>query len=282
MNSAARRRPEEWTPADGAVAECRLSGDPGQVYYLCLPRELRADAPVLVCVHGISRNAKEHMWHLAPRGRERGVVVIAPVFPPAEFPDYQRLGRAGRGRRADLALRGILAEVRRRAGVTGDRIHLFGHSGGGQFVHRYVMAYPAEVARFVVSAAGWYTQPDPDRRYPLGIGPDPLLPDLDFDPDAFLRVAGCVLVGERDTRRGRTLRTAPPVDATQGRTRIERAGRWTEAMNRAAARRGLPPPVDLHVLPLAGHRFAEVVTRGGAPERVFACLFGPSAAAGAA
>ena len=282
MTLAVRRRLVDWGPDDGAVAECRLNGDPRQIYYLCLPREVRANSAVLVCVHGISRNAEEHMWHFVPRGRERGMVVVAPVFPAAEFPDYQRLGRAGRGRRADLALREILEEVRQRVGVSIDRVDLFGHSGGAQFVHRYVMAYPAGVARFVVSAAGWYTQPDPDLPFPLGIGRDPLLPDLDFDPDAFLRVPGCVLVGERDTRRGRSLRTTPPVDAAQGRTRLERAERWAEAMNRAALQRRLPPAVDLHVLPRSGHRFAEVATRGGAPERVFACLFGPTAAAGAA
>ncbi len=282
MTLVVRRWPAERTPADGVVAECRLSPDPTQTYYLCLPLSLRTDAPVLVCVHGISRNAEEHMRHLAPLAQQRGVVVVAPLFPQAEFPDYQRLGRTGHGRRADFALHEILAELRRSAGVAVDRIYLFGHSGGAQFVHRYVMANPAEVARFVVSAAGWYTYPDPDQPFPLGIGPSPLLPDLHLDPDTFLRVAGCVLVGEGDTRRGRSLRTAPLVDAKQGRTRIERALRWAEAMNREAARRGLPPPVDLHVLPQAGHRFADVATRGGAPERVFDCLFGPMAAAGSA
>ncbi len=282
MTPAAGRRLGQGTPAVGAVVECRLAGDSRRSYYLGVPRGLRADAPLLVCVHGISRNAEEHMRHFAPLAQRHGVVVVAPLFPQPEFGDYQRLGRAGHGMRADVALHEILADAQRRTGVAADRVHLFGHSGGGQFVHRYVMANPAGVARFVISAAGWYTHPDPDRPFPLGIGPTPLLPDLDFDPDAFLRVAGCVLVGERDTRRGRALRTTPLVDAMQGTTRLERARRWAEAMNREAARRGLPSPVDLQVLPRAGHRFADVATRGGAPERVFACLFGAMAATGAA
>ncbi|HVB67067.1 MAG TPA: hypothetical protein VNE67_04315 [Acetobacteraceae bacterium] len=277
MTLEGHRRSAQWAQADGAVVECQFAGDPRQAYYLCLPSGLRADAPVLVCVHGISRNAEEHIRYFAPLAQQRGVVVVAPLFPRAEFPDYQRLGRAGRGRRADLALHDILAEVHRRASVAVDKVYLFGHSGGAQFVHRYVMANPAGVAGFVISAAGWYTHPAPDLPFPFGIGPDPLLPDLHFDPDAFLRVPGCVLVGERDTRRGRSLRTAAPIDAAQGRTRLERAGRWAEAMNRAAVQRRLPPPLDLHVLPRSGHRFAEVATRGGAPGRVFDCLFGPAA-----
>jgi poly(3-hydroxybutyrate) depolymerase len=268
----------EWSRTDRAVAQYRTRGGAIEAYYLCLPPGRRAGAPLLVCVHGISRNAGEHMRHFAPLAQERGVVVVAPLFPQSEFPDYQRLGRAGHGRRADLALHEVLAELGEDAGVTAERIYLFGHSGGGQFVHRYVMANPARVARFVVSAAGWYTSPDPDRPFPFGIAPDPLLSDLDFDPGAFLRVPGTVLVGERDTGRGRSLRTAPLIDATQGRNRVERAREWVKAMNREAARRGLPPPIDLQVLPSAGHRFADVATRGGAPERAFACLFGAGAA----
>jgi poly(3-hydroxybutyrate) depolymerase len=268
--------------AGGAIIERRPAGGALTAYYLCLPRGRGAGAPLLVCVHGISRNAEEHMRHFAPLAQAHGVALLAPLFAQPEFPDYQRLGREGRGRRADLALCAILAALHREEGVADDRIYLFGHSGGGQFVHRYVMANPARVARFVISAAGWYTYPDPDRPFPIGIGPDPLLPDLRFDPDSFLRVGGCVLVGEGDTKRARSLRTGPMVDAMQGTNRVERARRWAEAMNREAARRGLPPPVELHVLPSAGHRFADMAMRGGAAERAFAYLFGPMAAGEAA
>lgn len=277
MNRTVEPRLAERAEFDGATVERRLPGAALPAYYLCLPPDRAAGAPLLVSVHGISRNAEEHVRHFAPLARERGVALAVPLFPPSEFPDYQRLGRTGRGRRADMALHEVLAALRREVGAAADRIYLFGHSGGGQFVHRYAMAYPAEVARFVVSAAGWYTHPDPDRPFPLGIGPDPLLPDRHFDPDAFLRVRGCVLVGEGDVRRTRSLRIGPEVDAMQGDNRVERARHWVAAMNRAAARRGLPPPLDLHVLPSAGHRFADMALRGGAAARAVAFLFGPTA-----
>lgn len=268
--------------AAGAIIARRPAGGALPACYLCLPRARRTQAPVLVCVHGISRNAEEHARHFAPLAEAHGVVVVAPLFAPPEFADYQRLGREGRGQRADLALHALLAALHREEGVAEARIHLFGHSGGGQFVHRYVMANPDRVARFVVSAAGWYTQPDADHPFPLGVGANPLLPDLHLDPDAFLRVPGCVMVGQGDVRRGRSLRTGPVVDAVQGANRVERARRWVAAMNRAAVRRGLPTPIDLHVLPAAGHRFAAMAARGGAVAHAFACLFGPAAAGEAA
>lgn len=262
----------------GGPAEWNRRGCGVEVYSLDLPPDRKARAPLLVCVHGISRNAEEHLRHFAPLARKRGIAVAAPLFREPEFPDYQRLGRTGRGRRADQALDALLAELRAEGGVDAERIYLFGHSGGGQFVHRYVMANPARVARFVVSAAGWYTHPDAARAFPLGIAPNPSLPDVSFDPDAFLRVRGTVLVGEGDIRRSRSLRTGPMVDAAQGRNRIERARRWVEAMNEAARRRGLPPPLDLELLPSAGHRFADMAARGGVAAQAFRCLFGREAA----
>ena len=122
---------------------------------LLLPEIVQADTPLLVVVHGISRNAAEHLDRFAPLARAAGVAVLAPLFEAATFPDYQRLGARGRGRRADLALRARLDAIRREIGLSPRRIHLFGHSGGGQFVHRYAMAYPEQVAGYVVSAAGW-------------------------------------------------------------------------------------------------------------------------------
>ena len=268
----------ERAEADGGIVDWRFLGRSSEAYYLCLPLVRDALAPLLVCVHGISRNAEEHIRHFAPLAQRCGIAVAAPLFQECEFPDYQRLGRSGRGRRADRALNEMLAELRANAGVDAERIYLFGHSGGGQFVHRYMMANPERVARFVVSAAGWYTYPDSGRAFPLGIAPDPLLPDVTFDPDAFLRVCGTILVGEGDIGRSRSLRTGPVVDADQGRNRIERARRWVEAMNDEAIRRGLPPPLDLIVLPAAGHRFIDMATRGGVAERAFQCLFGTEAA----
>lgn len=278
MKEAVAGREPRRARADATIAKRRTRSGSMTAYYLCLPSHLRARAPLLVCVHGISRNAAEHMRHFAPLAAERGVTVVAPLFSEPDFPDYQRLGRKGRGRRADLALHEVLAELAECDGVGAEKIHLFGHSGGGQFVHRYVMANPARVARFVVSAAGWYTYPDRERPFPFGIASSPFLPDLAFDPEAFLRVPGTVFIGERDLGRGRSLRTTPLIDRAQGRNRVERAQAWVRAMNDEAARRGLPRPLDLQLLPSARHRFADVAGAGGAPARAFQCLFGAQAA----
>src|SRR5262245_20073214 len=86
-------------------------GHPGQEYFVYVPESARECAPVLVAVHGISRNAHQLTELFSAFCEPRGVVLVAPYFPPEPFRDYQRLGRSGRGPRADAALHAILEEI---------------------------------------------------------------------------------------------------------------------------------------------------------------------------
>lgn len=145
----------------GRVLHRRLSADPRQQYFVSLPRRIAHGVSLLVCVHGISRNAEEHAAAFAERAANRGLVVVAPLFERERFPDYQRLGRRGRGARADLALDAIVSEVGATAGVDVERFYLTGFSGGAQFAHRYAFAFPHRVAALALAAADWYTFPRP-------------------------------------------------------------------------------------------------------------------------
>ena len=148
-----------------------LTSDPGQEYMVYVPSSGGHDAPVVVSVHGISRKADEHARLLSAYCEIHRAVLVAPLFDADQHPDYQRLGREGRGKRADLALNQMISEVAAATGAQADRFHLFGFSGGAQFAHRYTMAHPHRVARAVFASAGWYTMPDPTKRFPRGIRP---------------------------------------------------------------------------------------------------------------
>ncbi len=252
-----------------------LAGAEGVGYYLFLPAEMRAGAPLLVSVHGISRNAREHVHAFAAEAEARGVAILAPLFDKTNFRGFQRLWPSPRegGLSSERALCAMLDDARAQAGVADERIHLFGHSGGAQFAHRFAMVHPERVVRYAVSAAGWYTMPDLARAYPYGMKPGRRVPaDARFDIDAFLRIPACAYVGERDTIRDRALNTAPAIDSHQGTSRLERAESWIAAMTTAARWRGLETPFALHVLPDSGHDFADMV-RAGLAEAAMRCLF---------
>ena len=216
--------------------------DPTQECFVYLPGSGGDQAPVFVAVHGISRNAGEHAELFAPYCEDHDVALVAPLFDGEQGKDYQRLGRLGRGARADRALESILEEIELMTGAVATPLHLFGFSGGAQFVHRYTMAHPHRVARAVIASAGWYTFPDARKRYPYGIRASRDLPDVRFDPEEFLQVPMTVIVGDRDIT-DEDLRRTKRVNRQQGGTRLDRARNWVDAMHGAARAYHLDPIV---------------------------------------
>ena len=258
----------------GEVLEMRLSSDTDFEYFAYLPHSAPRHAPILITVHGISRNARQQAEMMAELAECYGVALIAPLFRRRRFPGYQRLEADAHGSRPDVLLRQTLREFAQRSGASDRRLFLFGFSGGAQFVHRWVMRSPQRVSGYVLGAAGWYTFPDQESRYPHGLRGNHGLAMPALDADAFLRVRGLTVVGEFDRHRDRSLRSSRRVVERQGATRLERGRRWVAAMNEAARERGLPEPLSFKLLPAVPHCFALSMRRGEMGEQVFRFLFG--------
>lgn len=247
--------------------------DSAQHYFIYVPSSGGDQAPVFVTVHGLSRNAHDHARMFASHCEEVGAVLIAPLFLAERSRDYQRLGRLGRGSRADLVLESILEEVSLMTGAATAPIHLFGFSGGAQFAHRFAMARPHRVARAVIASAGWYTFPDARKRYPYGIRASRDLPDVRFDPEEFLQVPITVIVGDQDTTTV-DLRKSKRVNRQQGENRVERGRNWVSAMQAAARAHHLDPLVTIEPIAGGDHSFTTLMRTGGLGDRVIAALFG--------
>jgi pimeloyl-ACP methyl ester carboxylesterase len=224
-------------------------------------------APVLVVVHGISRNAREQVEAFGERAARLGMVTVGPLFSRRHFPGYQRLGHSRRGLESapHVALEAILTEVAETTGADTSRVFLFGFSGGAQFAHRFTMRYPERVRSLVAASAGWYTFPDVEEPFPRGLGPTPLAAGT--DPQRFLRVPTLVLVGEGDEHRDHALNTSRALDLQQGRTRVERGRRWRDAMLQVARRSRIEARLDFTVMSGCGHDFGDCVARGALVER---------------
>ncbi len=63
----------------GAVVKRALHADPELLYFLYWPKRAQVDAPILVTVHGISRNAFEQMTAFAELAERHGIV-LGPLF----------------------------------------------------------------------------------------------------------------------------------------------------------------------------------------------------------
>lgn len=236
-------------------------GSPAREYFLYAPHSAHAGSPVIVLAHGITRNASEHVFRFRHAADSSGAILLAPLFAKHRYGQYQQVVDGRRGIRADLALFDMLDAVASQTGVSVERIHLFGFSGGAQFAHRFMMLHPERVAAVAIAAAGWYTLPVPSLQYPFGIGTHPLAGGS-FAPDRFLRVPRHVLVGEQDIARDDALRMHPDIDRLQGENRLARARCWFDLMQREAHQRGeATVRSSFTILPGAGHSFTEAAQR---------------------
>lgn len=259
----------------GKVCIRALRTDPSLEYLAYFPKSARHNSPILAYIHGLSGNFHKQAKAFLSFCESYSIILVAPHYSEEQHTDYQRLGRLGKGQRADIFLNRCLAEVTSLTGADSTKINLLGYSGGAQFAHRYLMAHPHRVLRAVVVSAGWYTYPDTRVKFPYGIRSSRKLPGVIFNPEDFLRVPVTVMVGEQDvTQNG--LRNNPELDEQQGNDRVQRARKWVATMRMAAEVYGIKSCVNYIEVPTVGHSFLELCQNGALAEQAFSVLFGAS------
>lgn len=170
------------------------------------PGDAGCDAPVVMVMHGVTRDAWMYMESWVGLAERYGFVLVVPEFPRDDWPTSRQynLGNVRTRAGEDLnkaawtftAVDTVFDAVRRHCALSTSKFHLYGHSAGAQFVHRYVLhTGGARVAAAAAANAGWYLTPDRGAKFPYGIA------DVDLDADtlsAALATPMTVLLGERD------------------------------------------------------------------------------------
>ena len=242
-------------------------------YIVYIPKEKKNIPRIMYSIHGISRNAEEHIAGFIPQAERYGAVIIAPLFPKTNFPRYQQLGTSVNQQRADMAFNQVLQDAHEWLQIAPPPMHMFGFSGGGQFVHRYAMFYPKRVARMVLAAPGWYSFPDPERKYPFGIKSSCDWPNLTFAMESFLQIPTLVMVGEEDDLRDADLNKTRAIDSFQGLNRVERAERWTAAARALGRSYDISTDFRLELVPNASHAYSSYLAHPPFAENIFSFLF---------
>ncbi len=226
------------------------------------------DATPLIALHGISRNARALWEAFAPGAQASGRAMLVPRFDAANWPQFQRISKA----RPDLALLDLIQH----SALNGQRLDLFGFSGGAQLAHRFAMLYPHRVACLHLAAPGWYCLPDLQKAWPQGLchAARPGLRTFDMAAlsrsqlSSYLALPVRIWVGADDVARDASLRQSADIDATQGHTRLDRAFTYAKAFARAAQTWGITPNIEVTVLPGCGHDFTQCAQVGGLAARV--------------
>lgn len=207
------------------------------------PRQYGPETPVLFVHHGVRRNGADYRDYWAGFVDEAGILAIAVEFPEAAFPDYlsyhfgNRHAADGTPNPREQWTYGVvprLFAVLRDQGVTRrERYGLFGHSAGGQFVHRMLsFGYRERVAVAVSANAGTYSMPDLETPWPFGLG------ETGLDTEALralLVFPLIVMAGTADTKTTGPFFPKGPRSMQQGAHRYERAHNYVRA-GQAAAR----------------------------------------------
>ena len=231
------------------------------VLHAARPSQFAADTPVLFVHHGVGRNGEAYRDYWLKLADAAGILAIAIEFPEASFPEYlwyhfgnlrdeagTRNPRAqwtyGIDERLFVALQTQGVTTRRRYG-------LFGHSAGGQFVHRMLsFGFREHVAVAVSANAGTYAMPDLDIAWPFGLGET----ELDADAlGALLRFRITVMTGTNDTKTTGRFFPKGPRSMRQGATRHERAHNYLAAGRAAAATLGTHCAWTVIDVPGVGH-----------------------------
>jgi poly(3-hydroxybutyrate) depolymerase len=206
---------------------------PGQTLYLhaARPRQYTPRMPLLFVHHGVGRNGAAYRDYWLPLTEANGLFVVAIEFPEESFPDYLRYhfgnmhnedGTPNPREKWTYAIVPRLFDALRDAGVTiRERYGVFGHSAGGQFVHRMLsFGFRDRVAAAISANAGTYAMPDLDVAWPFGLG------QTEVTPDSLASVLGfplIVMAGTSDTKTTGRYFPKGPRSMRQGETRWHRA-----------------------------------------------------------
>ena len=234
-----------------------LADKPVTLYYYIPAEGDLQEMPVLFSIHGAGRNAAPQVDSWKYFAEERGFVVLAPEFTREKGYEYYHFGDMYEGEPPVLKspeewnfclIEDIFDYFREETGNSSQTYDIFGHSGGGQYVHRFLMAMSeARVGVAVAANPGSWAFP-----YVNGITgtdgetygwPYSLL-DTPFASKEhlarFFALDMWVQVGTADNDPNSTSMPHEPPAAAEGANRYERARNFYAACQAVAAELGVP------------------------------------------
>ncbi|MCC7082324.1 MAG: alpha/beta hydrolase [Burkholderiales bacterium] len=145
------------------------------------PQRWTPESPIVLVMHGHARNARAYREGWIGQSDAHGFLVAVPEFSATHYPTSHHYNYGdmmtpeGQHRPRELWVFGLVdrvfEELRAKSGSRRRRYFLFGHSAGGQIVHR-LMTFAASplIERALAANSGSYTLPIFDEAFPFGLG----------------------------------------------------------------------------------------------------------------
>ena len=183
---------------------------------------------IVFVMHGSGRNTDDYLNAWTELADKNNLFIVAPEF-ENKFSkyttnDYQEgnlftfFGTKNPKKEwAFTVVENIFDHIKAINNITNEQYDIFGHSAGGQFVHRMVMLMPeSRIGTAIAANAGFYTLPNQKLKFPYGIN------NSEIDLQKVYNKRLVILLGEKDNDPSLgTLRTTE-LAMQQGAHRLER------------------------------------------------------------
>ncbi len=228
--------------------------------YTYRPSAWNLSGPVLIIMPGADRSGQSPRETWIPYAEQYSSLLVVPEFSLENYPGdywYNAGNTFDSGKwnpKANwtyMAVEHLFDYICKKSGATQSTYLLFGHSAGGQFVHRMVTFLPeARYSRAVAANPGLYVLPVYTVQYPFGLKDSPL-PKSNL-PTVFARKL-IVMSGGSDTNPNDSGLANFPEAKAQGSTRFERAEFYFTIAKDEAERLQVPLNWEYHIVPGVGH-----------------------------
>lgn len=234
-------------------------------YYIPLKGD-QADMPIIFVFQGADRGYKYLIEAWKQEAEAKNFMVFVPQFDQDKFPncDYQEAGIMDKqhlhlkplAETTPLLIDKMFEYVQQHTLTRQKTFRIFGHSGGGQFVQRFMLFHDSPyVDRAVIGSPGWYTFPDFTLDYPYGVKNVPQVTPERLR--SYLSKDIIVQLATADTLRESFLRKTPEAEA-QGRNRLERGHQFFKYLQTLSHRNNIPLRWRKVVVPDVAHNSVEM------------------------
>lgn len=223
------------------------------------PQTSGANSRIVFVMHGVQRDGDRYRDEWRDLAEKHDLIVVVPTFARNDFrtTGSYNLGnivdekgqKTAKAKWSFSAIEPLFDDIVCRVSGNQRGYALYGHSAGGQFVHRYVAFADAPRMEAAVAAnSGWYTMPD-NGAFPYGWGGD--VAGLVSPENAFQRPLTILLGTEDIDRKDSNLRINEQADK-QGQTRFDRGHGFLTATRKQAGD-AMPISWKIAYAPGVGH-----------------------------
>jgi len=232
------------------------------------PQNWKNEDKIVFVMHGGGRNADDYLDAWTAMANENNLLIVAPEF-ENKFSkyttnDYQEgnlftfFGTKNPKKEwAYTVVENIFDHIKAVNNITNEYYDIFGHSAGGQFVHRMVMLMPeARIGTAISANSGFYSLPNENLEFPYGIKNTGI--DLKSDLQISYKKRLVILLGELDNDPSLGTFRTTDLAMEQGAHRLERGTNFYNANTELASKNDWTFNWEMDTIKNIGHDYKKM------------------------